>query len=250
MKSSRRAFLTTLTAVSVPVLSNCQRNSMSAKKDVRESTLMRWNAPDTRFDLREWKLQIPGPKEVKNLGGYASKYFYLNWAGQMCFWVNCAESGHTANSDYVRSELRHLANWYVNDAAPKQLSATVSVNSNANPNKVTVLQIHGITDDGDNAPPLLRVALNHGSLYAWIKTDNSGRNTDSIVLNSDLGAKQFSCAIAVRKQRLIISTNGIEKVNRDISFWQYANYFKAGCYPQSHDGTVTVMFSNLSVNVS
>jgi len=44
-----------------------------------------------------------------------------------------------------------------------------SVDSHADPDKVTVLQIHGITDQGDNAPPLLRVAVDNGDVYAHIK---------------------------------------------------------------------------------
>jgi hypothetical protein len=216
-----------------------------------------YTAPGTHFNLEGWKLQIPGPKEVTipDLDMYASEYFFLNSAKQMCFWIDCADTRHTPNSEYVRSELRHLKNWHINDTA--QLSAKIKVDSKANPNKVTVLQIHGIKDgvkdSEDNAPPLLRIALNDGSLRAIIKIDNSfGDEDPHSVENIELGSLdsnsgEINCAIEVHKEHLIISTDGVEKLNRDLSFWKYKNYFKAGCYPQSHHGTVTVMFSKLSV---
>lgn len=240
MNSSRRTFLTTF--LTIPLFIAC--------RDHKSTLAPSLNKPATKFDLSRWKLQIPAPQQITNLSGYASKYFYLNSLNQMCFWVDCSETGHTRNSDYVRSELRHLANWSVNDDAPKTLKATLKVHSKANPDKVTVLQIHGITNSGGNAPPLLRIALNNGSLYAFIKTNNSGDDTDSIILASNVAAQEFSCAITVHNGRLLVSANGIKKIDRDISFWQYANYFKAGCYPQSHSGTVTVMFSHLSAKAN
>ena len=164
----------------------------------------------------------------------------------MCFWVDCSEQGHTANSEYVRSELRHLSNWGI--SSTQTMSATLKVNSKAEPDKVTVMQIHGITSSGGNAPPLLRIALNSGTLYAYIKTDNSGNHADCVPLASGLSGKEFSCMIKVDNARLIINVNGSEKFTRNLSFWKYDNYFKAGCYPQSHSGTVIVSFSSLSVN--
>src|SRR5215475_6869879 len=44
-------------------------------------------APSTVFDLRQWKLQIPGPKEIKNLKGYSSEYFHLNAEQEMRFYL-------------------------------------------------------------------------------------------------------------------------------------------------------------------
>ncbi len=35
-------------------------------------------APSQAFDLHEWKLQVPGPLEVRDLGNYSSGYFFLN----------------------------------------------------------------------------------------------------------------------------------------------------------------------------
>lgn len=205
-----------------------------------------FRTPAAEFALSVWKLQIPGPLEVFDLKNYASNFFYLNADNQMCFWVDCTATGHTKNSEYVRSELRHVANWDIN--SDHTMSATLKVISHADPSKVTVLQIHGITAGGGNAPPLLRIALNDGNLYAFIKTDNSGNRTDRILLVPAINEDVFTCTVKVEDKNLIISVNGVEKVNRSLDFWEYKNYFKAGCYPQSHSGTVNVVFSKLSVN--
>src|SRR6516162_1997348 len=70
--------------------------------------MARDNVPAIAFDLRQWKLQIPGPKEIKTLTNYSSPYFHLNADNEMCFHLDAAEKGTTPNSHYVRSELRHL----------------------------------------------------------------------------------------------------------------------------------------------
>lgn len=201
--------------------------------------------PSHKYDLSGWKLQIPGPFDVKNLNEYASKYFYLDSLNRMCFWLDCTEKGSTKNSTYVRSELRHLDNWKTSET--RMLSASIQVNSKALPDKVTVLQIHGITADKQHAPPLLRVALNSGDLYAFVKTDTTGDNTEKVLLAKAIGMNVFNCLIRVENKQLTIDLNGEEKLKRDISFWIFDNYFKAGCYPQAHNGEVLMMITNLRV---
>src|SRR5580700_5642377 len=73
-------------------------------------------APSTVFDLHEWKLQVPGPKEIKDLRNYSSDYFHLAANKEMCFHLDAAEKGTTPNTHFVRSELRHLPDWGVGDA--------------------------------------------------------------------------------------------------------------------------------------
>lgn len=107
------------------------------------------------------------------------------------------------------------------------------------------MQIHGITDSNENAPPLLRIALNNGNLYAFLEIDNIGNKTESVLLNKGINERKFTCSITVKDKHIIIAVNGKEKLNRDISFWKYKNYFKAGCYPKSHNGTVLVMLNDL-----
>jgi hypothetical protein len=201
-------------------------------------------APSTKFDLHDWKLQIPGPRDIKGLENYSSEYFNLNAAGEMCFSVNAAETGTTPNAKYVRSELRHLPNWKASDK--HSLSAELRVISALKPAKVTVLQIHGITEKGGDAPPLLRIAENFGDLVAVIQKGNGRRDNETVVLQKSLGGKSVKIEITVQAERLSIRVDDEEKVSRSLDFWKFPNYFKAGCYPQATEGTAQVMFSKLT----
>jgi hypothetical protein len=201
--------------------------------------------PASVFDLQHWKLQIPGPLEVKQLAGYSSGYFYLNKNREMVFKLDAAEKGPTPNTKYVRSELRHIPNWHVNEM--HSLSAEVKAVSRLDPDKVTVLQIHGIMEDGSDAPPLLRIAVNHGDLYAMIKPDNEGDRTDSILLKKGVLANWFKVEITVKNGQIQIAVDNQQKLNRSLAYWKFPNYFKAGCYPQATQGTAEIFFRKLTV---
>ena len=201
-------------------------------------------APSAFFDLSGWKLQIPGPKEIKALKNYSSSYFFLNSASEMCFHLDASEKGATPNAHYVRSELRHLVEWKASET--HRLSGEFRVVSKLSPDKVTALQIHGVTEAGENAPPLLRVAVNNGDLVAAIKVDNEGAKTDMIVLKKRLGAGPVKVDVAVQNQQLTIKVDGEPKLTRSLAFWKYRNYFKAGCYPQSTQGVADVFFRKLT----
>jgi hypothetical protein len=201
--------------------------------------------PAQVFDLHQWKLQIPGPKEFKDLKSYSSDYFHLDEKKEMVFDLDAAEKGTTPNTHYVRSELRHMLDWKIDET--HGLSGEMRVESHLNPDKVTVLQIHGITDAGDNAPPFLRIAINKGDLYAVVKTENSGDKTQSVLLKKGLKTDYVKVAISIKAGTLAISVNDQEKLHRDVAYWKFSNYFKAGCYPQATEGKVKVVFRKLSV---
>jgi Alginate lyase len=201
-------------------------------------------APTRAFDLQDWKLQVPGPKEIKKLQGYSSDYFHLNAAKEMCFCLDAAEKGATPNAKYVRSELRHLPNWKTGET--HSMSAEFRAVSKLTPDKVTTLQIHGITADGQDAPPLLRVAVNRGDLVAALKTDSEGESkTDMVVLKPGLGSGWVKVDITVKQKELVIAVDGQVKLKRGLAFWKFDNYFKAGCYPQATQGAAEVMFRKL-----
>ncbi len=145
----------------------------------------------------------------------------------------------------MRVELRQRANWTADEA--HALVAEVKAVSQLVPDKLTLLQIHGIGPDGGNAPPLLRIAMNHGDLYAFIKTSADGDKTDSLLLERGVAGRYFIAEVAVNARRLVIRINRQEKVNRDIAYWPFENYFKAGCYPQARQGRATVTFRSLTV---
>lgn len=199
--------------------------------------------PAQAFDLKAWKLQVPGPLEVKDLRGYSSGYFSLNESKEMVFALDAAEKGTTPNTHYVRSELRHLPNWTVE--GNHTLTGEVRVVSHLQPDKLTVLQIHGIMADGDNAPPLLRIAINRGDLYAAVKAENSGDKTEMVLLKPGVKTDYVKVAILVKGGQLHIAVDGQEKLVRDLSYWKFSNYFKAGLYPQATKGTAQVYFRSL-----
>ena len=206
-------------------------------------------APSAAFDLREWKITLPGPKEIKDLEGYSSEYFYLNAEKEMCFQLDASEKGTTPNAKYVRSELRHLPNWRADES--RALSAEVRAVSSLDPDKVTVMQIHGITEDKKDAPPLLRIALQDGDLWALLKTTSRNeKNTpeEKILLRGALGESFVKIDVRVEGGELSIAVDGEEKVRRNLGFWKFLNYFKAGCYPQATQGVAHVVFRHLAVH--
>jgi hypothetical protein len=203
-------------------------------------------ALSSAFDLQGWKLQIPGPKDVKQLQNYSSKYFYLDEHKEMCFWLDAADKGTTPGAKYVRSELRHLPNWKASET--HALSAEFHLNCHLKPDKITVVQIHGITVEDKDAPPLLRVAVNNGDLVAVVQHGNGRHDNDTLVLKKDLGSEPVTIDVAVKAEQLTIRLDGQEKLNRSLTFWKYLNYFKAGCYPQATEGTALVMFRKLTAH--
>jgi hypothetical protein len=203
------------------------------------------NSPPASFDLTDWKLQIPGSKEITNLAHYSSAYFYLDTDKALHFNLDAAEKGHTKNSEYLRCELRHLNNWQITEK--HEIEGEIKVVSAAVPAKVTVLQIHGIAADGGDAPPLLRIALNSGDLYAFLKTSGLVEDTDSILLAKNIKEEYFRIQVKVQNGILYVFVNTEKKMEKNIGYWQYKNYFKIGCYPQAKQGKITVIYRNLAV---
>ena len=125
------------------------------------------------------------------------------------------------------------------------MSGEFRVVSKLTPDKVTALQIHGITEQGEDAPPLLRIAVNKGDLVAIIKIDTEGDKVETVVLRKQLGAGFVKVGIVVKNQQLTIAVDNAPKLARSLAFWKFSNYFKAGCYPQATQGTAEVMFRKL-----
>ena len=126
------------------------------------------------------------------------------------------------------------------------MSAEVRVISHLKPDKVTVLQIHGITEDNGDAPPLLRIAMQKGDLVAVIKTTQDGDKNDTLILKKGVRESFVKVDVSVHAGQLKIAVDHQEKVNRSLSFWAFPNYFKTGCYPQAKEGTVEVIFRKLN----
>lgn len=214
-----------------------------------------WAAPGQSFDLSSWKLMIPGPLEIypTELASYAGPNFHSDPAtGAMVFWLDSAAEGSSPNSHYVRSELRELyqgsedINW--STAGHHALRANLAVpHTPQTPRKVTVLQIHGVGPDGGKAPPLLRVAMVDGNLRALVKNDNVGDTTESVPVVAGVRSRPFTAEIAVDDGVLTLRIDDAVAFQRDVSFWTWRNYFKAGDYAQATSGISEVRFYDLEV---
>ena len=216
----------------------------------------RGSQPADLFDLGHWKLQLPGPRDVQPrelLAGFTDGHFYLDGASkELVFSLDAAEKGSTSNSSYVRSELREQLtpnsdrpNWNAASGTHVLTARCKVVQNTLSPNKITVLQIHGIGSDGQSAPPLTRLVFEDGVLLIRYKADKSGNTENKVSCGSYSGYVDYE--VKVQGSRLIVTVNGSEKLNRDISYWTWDNYFKAGAYPQATQGRVSVQFAKLSV---
>ncbi len=197
------------------------------------------------FILQNWKLQVPGPTEIKDLINYSSSYFYLDADTSICLQLDASEKGHTRNSEFVRCELRHLSNWGIGEN--HWLSALIKLNSDISEYQVTVMQIHGITVLQENAPPLLRIALVNGDLYAFLKSDSAGNRTEKILLKTSVSNSWFHVSIQNEGRYLDISVDNRPCLHRNIDYWKFKNYFKLGCYPQIKTGKLKMNIKSFEV---
>jgi len=193
--------------------------------------------------LAECKVQAPTSSTLANIStlnnGYTHPdYFYVVDGDKILF----HQSG-----DSRRTELRNETNWDLNDAN-RSLHGRIDIVEQTC-DQVTVMQIHDDANAG-NGPnkPLLRIYKHNAKtptnhLWAAIKTDDGGSNTTHIDLGEDPGG-YFNCDIRLVDGRMIIDYEGEEKVNVDVSFWNYPSYWKAGVYLQD-DGFATAHFDDL-----
>lgn len=210
------------------------------------SFIQHYIAPSTKFNLTAWKLQIPGPVEIKDLKDYACPYFYLTPEGFMHFHLEASEKGTTPNATHVRDELRNLPNWKIIEN--HELSTIIHVNCKMSDFKVTIIQIKCVTDNGENVPPFLRVAVEGRNLYAHLKENANSNKGTKILLKSNVDNMFFSVNVKVKDKILVIAVDDSEVLSKDISYWVLNNHFKMGCYPQQSEGIFDIDVKDMVVN--
>ena len=201
-------------------------------------------APSTKFDLKNWKLQIPGPLEIKDLENYGSPYFYLTPENFMHFHLDASEKGTTPNASTVRDELRNLQNWNINE--DHELSTIIRLKCNRTDCKATIIQIKSLTADNESAPPFLRIAVEGQNLYAHLK-ENIHHKTTGFLLKTGVINKFLSINVKVKNFRLIIIVDDEELLSKDVNYWVLNNHFKMGCYPQQTEGIFDIDVKELIV---
>ncbi|MGJ8696374.1 MAG: polysaccharide lyase family 7 protein [Verrucomicrobiaceae bacterium] len=193
--------------------------------------------------IAECKLQAPTSSQAASkqelIDGYCSSWFELLDTDKMAFYQTGA---------LMRSELRYLENWFAHTSF-QAAHANVRIISQTC-DQVTILQIH---DDANVGPgpnkPLLRIYRHLAKtptdhIWAAIKTDATGDNTTHV----DLGptpAGYFDCDVAINAGTMQIAINGTTLDTRDISYWTFPSYWKAGAYLQDA-GEATVYFNELT----
>jgi len=212
-----------------------------------------YKAPATKFDLTNWKLQLPvEPQEVGQpaLNKYASKYFYLSSDGAMTF-MSITNGVHTANSQYERSELREMApggDWSISGNSAHVLKATLSVPSCATDNnKVTIGQIHTNSPNAE-LPIVVELQWTAGRVSAMYSTKDSPVHKYLSHIFGTVGASKFDYTILIQNKKMIITVTGFPALTVDVSGWgSTPQYFKAGDYVQSNTGAYqcTVKFYSL-----
>ncbi len=214
------------------------------------------------------------------INGYYDNYFYADSESQQLVF---RMSGYKN-----RSELRVNENFIITEQGiARTLSASFqpigikqALQHASSGDEVTFLQVHnkGTTATGDGVipHPLVRITYElerngqYGHYWAALKLNafdcSSGSeyygsaDCDNPYLHLDLGEADLSSMtdmqITIAESRLIITVNGEQKVDYDISYWdQMYSYFKAGVYNQYDDGSgikqwSEVRFSHLNVTES
>lgn len=189
------------------------------------------------------KLQAPTSSQAASaqdlINGYCSNWFELLDADKMAFYQTGA---------LMRSELRYLDNWNIATDNPTAHANVRIISQTCD--QVTILQIH---DDANAGPgpnkPLLRIYRHLAKtptdhIWAAIKTDSGGSNTTHV----DLGPTPtgyFDCDVTISGGTMEISINGTTLDTRDVSYWTFPSYWKAGAYLQDA-GEATVYFNELT----
>jgi len=204
-----------------------------------------YDIPRFKDAIGKCKLQAPTSSTAATnsqlKSGYSSSWFYVADSDKLGFY-------QTGSSK--RTELRFLNNWNVNNGT-RTAHANLKIISQAG-DQTTFLQIHDDANAG-NGPnkPLLRMykSKSRGSgnhLWAAIKTDRGGSATQHIDCGS-APSGYFDCDIRISNGTMTIKINGSTKVNKNVSYWNYPSYWKAGVYNQNSGGT-RIYFNELTWN--
>ncbi|MEL7425260.1 MAG: polysaccharide lyase family 7 protein [Bacteroidota bacterium] len=193
--------------------------------------------------LGECKLQGPTSSTLRDRDALNDGYTHPEWF----YVVDGDKVRFNQTGDSRRTELRNETNWDLNDEN-RSLHGRIDIVEQTC-EQVTVMQIHDDANAGSGPnKPLLRiykhtnkVPLNH--IWAAIKTDDGGANTTHVDLGPDPGG-YFNCDIRLVDGNMIIDFEGEEKVNMDVSYWDWPSYWKAGVYLQD-EGEATAHFDEL-----
>ncbi|SFV62439.1 Alginate lyase precursor [hydrothermal vent metagenome] len=199
------------------------------------------------------KLQYPNGEVAIPYNGFTEDTFrdnfYINVEGDLVMSLNkTKEYGHNV----LRNELREgPVEWGTNDPLGATLKGKVRLFYSETISNYTWVQIHAAKPF---SWPLLRLTTIHhkDDLYdhIWL-VYMVGGEVDSERRWIDMGKRPketFDFEVSVYRNRMVVTINGVEKFNKDVSYWEpYQNYYKAGIYFTKKDeiGTGMVIFTEL-----
>ncbi|SHI80805.1 polysaccharide lyase family 7 protein [Algibacter luteus] len=251
-------------------------------KKKKKKKKKRVKLPD--IDLSHWKVTLPvnnemgkpyeiEPPEIFNFASneIAKPYMYIDSTkGAIVFHAMPTES-KTKNTKYTRSELREQMepgnnnkNWtFTQGGIMKgeiQMEETTR-DTGGKYHRTIIMQIHGrltneqrdlISEDDNNAPPILKIYWDNGKVRVKTKVLKNLNAIGSEILHEDawdddegfnfeqeVGFRKFTLEVQVSNGKMVIILNGNEyKVYDSIHIRRWGvfeNYFKAGNYFQSRD---------------
>ena len=236
-----------------------------------------YNLPD--IDLNNWKVTLPigNPAEVEppEILNYATnetlKPFMYNDSikGALVFYTYPGAS--TANSSYSRTELREqmvpgsdTTNWSFAEGGTMKGTLSmdeISKDADGDYHRAIIMQIHGrltdeqrdlISEDDNNAPPMLKIYWTSGYVRVKTKVLKDLNASDTEILYTDawgddeghtfgeyVGFDKFTLEVKVSEGSMQVILNDNESVvYKDIHIQKWSvfeNYFKAGNYLSTKD---------------
>ena len=231
----------------------------SVEESTDESTIEVGTAtyPSDLFDYEQWKITYPDGEEVKDLYQEENEYFYVNddKNGIVFYAPVRSDNGTTANSSYIRSELRERTEdgesdiyWTTDGTHVVYVKQAITHLPIVKPDLVAT-QIHGNKDDGIDDAMVLRLedehlflSFNGGELHddVTIKTDYELGTVHEVIFEvidgkhyvyySEDGALNEAYQAGNADEYLVKDDSNDYVMNLDYD----ESYFKVGNYTQSN----------------
>ena len=262
--------------------SESDNNHVSKQSKKKKKKKNKFKLPN--IDLSHWKVTLPvaneegkpieiEPPEILDFAKnpVAKPYMYIDSTKGAIVFQAMPTNSKTRNTKYTRSELREQmepgnnnVNWTFKQGGilkGKLAMEQTTRDSQGKYHRTIIMQIHGrltneqrdlIGEDGNNAPPILKIYWDKGKVrvktkvlknlnasYEEMLHEDAWDDDDGFNFEQEVGFRKFTLEVQVSDGKMVIILNGSEyKVYEGIHMKKWGvfeNYFKAGNYFQSRD---------------